>query len=283
MGLIAINRYNAGERAGLRSEFDHAAPFPHLVLDDMLRLDPEVLTEFPSPAWSGWVRYEDDYQPGKLIASDLTTIPEPFAGVLVELGSAPFLGFLETVTGIAGLMPDPYLVGGGLHSSGPGGVLQPHTDFHLYERLHLYRRLNVLLYLNPDWRAEYGGCLELYDAKSNEKVKEVVPEFGTLVVFGTDDRSVHGFATPIVEQHRRNSIAVYYYTSTETPGFSGDYTTYWRRHRAVRGLGRVRFFLYRVLLRTSRLFSLAAHLVDPNHGRRWLRAGIERRRRARDN
>ncbi len=282
LSLIAIDRFDANARADLRREFDRAAPFPHLVLEDMLRLEPAAMDAFPAPAWDGWVRYEDDYQPGKLCATDLGTIPEPFASVLGELAAAPFLSFLETVTGIPALIPDPYLVGGGLHSSGPGGVLQPHTDFHVYERLHLYRRINALLYLNPDWDAARGGCLELYDAKSEQLVTQVVPTFGTLVIFGTDDRSVHGFTAPIIDGYRRNSIATYYYTSAEAQSFSGDYTTYWRRHRAVKGFGRVRFGFYRLLLRTSRGFSLAAHLMDPNHGRRWLRGGLERRRRARN-
>lgn len=279
MGLLAIDRYDAEARAALRDEFDHAQPFPHLVLADVLRVDPADLMKFPEPSWDGWLRYEDDYQPAKLMASDLASIPEPFARVIEEMASASVLRFLESVTGITALVPDPYLVGGGLHSSGPGGVLQPHTDFHVYERLHLYRRLNVLVYLNPDWRPEYGGCLELYDARRDVKVKEVLPEFGTMVVFATDDRSVHGFTAPIAPGHRRNSIATYYYTAREAEQFSGDYTTHWRRHRPVKGVKRVRFLAYRGLLRTSRGFSLVAHLIDPNHGGRWLRAGRERRAR----
>jgi 2-oxoglutarate-Fe(II)-dependent oxygenase superfamily protein len=278
--LLDLRRFDAGDRVKLRREFDRAEPFPHLVLSEMLTVGPEILSTFPDTEWGGWLRFEDEYQPEKLYATDLAVVPEPFRRILIEMNSRSFLVFLEEVTGIKALVPDPYFEGGGLHSSGPGGVLRPHTDFHIYPRLRLYRQLNALLYLNPGWRREFGGLLEFYDDKSNRKVKEVVPDFGTMVVFRTDDQSVHGFSEPVRDGHRRNSIATYYYTSEEAAGFSGDYTTYWRTHTPSRGFGRVRFGLYRALLGLSRGFSLAAHMVNPHHGLRWLRTGLGARRRA---
>jgi 2OG-Fe(II) oxygenase superfamily len=278
--LLALDRFDAAARSDLRREFERAEPFPHLVLHDVLTVGPEILSSFPDEEWAGWLGFEDEYQPGKLTATDLPVVPEPFRRILIELNSRSFLVFLEEVTGIKALIPDPYFEGGGLHSSGPGGVLRPHTDFHIYPRLRLYRQLNALLYLNPGWQREYGALLELYDDKSNRKVKEVVPDFGTLVVFRTDDRSVHGFSEPVRDGHRRNSIATYYYTSEESSGFSGDYTTYWRTHTPSKGLGRLRFALFRALLGVSRGFSLAAHLINPSHGARWLRTGLGARRRA---
>lgn len=278
--LLDVGRFDGARRNELRREFERGEPFPHLVLDDVLTVGPEILSSFPDAEWHGWLKYEDEYQPEKLFATDLPVIPEPFRQLLIEMNSRAFLVFLEDVTGVKGLVPDPYFEGGGLHSSGPGGLLRPHTDFHIYPRLRLYRHLNALLYLNPGWQREFGALLELYDDKTNRKVKEVVPEFGTLVVFRTDDRSVHGFSEPVRNGHRRNSIATYYYTSEEAADFSGDYTTYWRSHTQSRGLGRIRFGLYRALLGLSRGFSLAAHLVNPHHGMRWLRTGLGARRRA---
>lgn len=278
--LIDIQRFDASARVELRRQFDRAEPFPHLVLRDVLNAGPEILASFPDEEWPGWLRFEDEYQPGKLFATDLAVVPEPFRRILIELNSRSFLVFLEEVTGVKALIPDPYFEGGGLHSSAPGGVLRPHTDFHIYPRLRLYRHLNALLYLNPGWSPEFGGLFEMYDDKTNRTVKEVVPEFGTLVVFRTDDRSVHGFSKPVREGHRRNSVATYYYTSEEASDFSGDYTTYWRTHTASKGLRRARFAAYRGLLGLSRAVSLAAHLVNPHHGMRWLRTGLGARRAA---
>jgi len=275
---IRLDRYDPAAVDRMAAEFRAATPFPHLVLDDLLDAGPELATLFPPPDWSGWLPYKNAYQPEKLCCSDLAVIPEPLAAVLRQCNDRPFLHFLESVTGIERLIPDPYLEGGGLHSSGPGGVLTAHTDFHIYERLRLFRRVNVIMYLNPEWKPEYGGCLELFDSATDRVVKEVVPSFGTTVIFRTDDRSVHGFSKPIAAGHRRNSLALYYYTSEEAEVFSGDHTTHWRQHAKTTGVDRARFATYRGLLKVSRGFSMAAHLVNPNQGRAWLRSAIETRR-----
>ena len=46
------------------------------------------------------------------------------------------------------LIPDPYFLGGGIHSSKKGGFLNIHTDFNWHHKLQLHRRVNVLIYLS---------------------------------------------------------------------------------------------------------------------------------------
>jgi hypothetical protein len=103
----------------------------------------------------------DTYQFRKFTCSNIEVIPDPFRQLIRDLRDPSFPRLLELLTGIPKPIPDPYLKGGGLHMSGPGGVLAPHTDFHLHEPLALYRRINVLVYLNGDWEESYGGCLQL--------------------------------------------------------------------------------------------------------------------------
>ena len=249
----------------LAAEFRAAKPFPHLVIDGLLQLDPAEMASFPGSGWERWHNLGDRYQLQKQACDDISVIPEPFAGLIRELSQPRFLKSLERISGIEKLIPDPYLTGGGLHASGSGGILSPHTDFHHYRGLDLYRRLNVLVYLNEGWREEDGGCLSLYDG--DNPVATVVPEYGRTVIFQTDDASVHGFPVPVVEGKRRRSIALYYYTSGEATKFSGDETTYWREHGEQNGAVRKsRMALYKGLLNLSRFVSLAAHLVNPNQG-----------------
>jgi Rps23 Pro-64 3,4-dihydroxylase Tpa1-like proline 4-hydroxylase len=249
----------------LALSFHTAKPFSHLVIRNFLRRAPEELIgHYPSPEWPRWNRFDDAYQPNKMFYNDIDGIPPTFAALIHDLSSPGFLRFLEKVTGIDALLPDPYLEGGGLHCSGPGGVLSPHTDFHLYRRLRLYRRINVLLYLNPTWKEEWGGCLELYPKGSSIPAVTIVPEWGTFVIFKTDDDSVHGFSKPIVTDRWRRSIALYYYTTVEAPKFSGDTTTHWRTHGNLSGVARVRINLYDALIFCSRCFSHLAHLVNPH-------------------
>lgn len=247
-----------------------AKPFAHIVLDGMLRPGPKSLLEsFPNPDWSHWQSLGDTYQLNKRSCNDIAHIPHSFAQIIAEMSSPTYLRALEKITGIGKLLPDPYLAGGGLHMSGPGGVLAPHTDFHVYGTLELYRRVNVILYLNEDWQESFGGCLEL---GLGEDKQVIVPSFGRCVIFTTDDKSVHGFPKAIIDGKWRKSIALYYYTSREAPTFSGDTATHWREHGEQPGLRRkLRLSLFKLLMRTSRIFSILAYLSNPNQGMEWWR------------
>jgi len=258
-------RWDDGAVEALRREFEQARPFPHLVLEDFLEAPPEgILEAFPGRDWPAWHRFQDPYQAEKMTCRDVERIPAPLDAMIRELNSPAFLQFLERVTGIGKLLPDPYLEGAGLHCSGPGGVLAPHTDFHDYLRLDLFRRINVLVYLNPGWRREDGGCLELYEKGRDEPERIVNPAWGSCVIFRTDDQSVHGFTRPIAEGRWRKSIALYYYTSRETSGFSGDETTHWQQHGKQQGASRLRLRAYQTFLSASRVFSRMAHALNPN-------------------
>jgi Rps23 Pro-64 3,4-dihydroxylase Tpa1-like proline 4-hydroxylase len=257
--------YSQGRVEQLASEFRQAEPFPHLVIEDFLKLAPdEAAGVYPTPEWPHWNRRNDFYQSGKMYCRDTDVIPPLLSSMFYELSSPPFLRFLESVTGIDGLIPDPYYEGGGLHCSGPGGVLMPHTDFHYYGRLKLYRRLNLLLYLNPGWEEDFGGCLELWGKGVNQPAKLIVPDWGTCVIFRTDDHSVHGFSAPVKPGRWRCSVALYYYSSQDAARFSGDAYTYWRQHGTQSGLNRLRIRCCHLLTRAARKLSHIAHQANPN-------------------
>lgn len=249
----------------LASEFKQAKPFPHLVLANFLNLTPDEMADiYPTPEWPHWNKRGDFYQSGKMYFRDTDIMPPLISLMFNELSSPPFLMFLESVTGVGGLIPDPYYEGGGLHCSGPGGRLIPHTDSHFYDRLKLYRRINLLLYLNPEWEESFGGCLELWEKGARNPAKLIVPNWGTCVIFLTDDDSVHGFSTPIKQGHWRCSIALYYYNSQETARFSGDAFTYWQRHGQQSGVNRLRIRWYQLLTRAAHKLSYMAHQANPN-------------------
>ena len=207
----------------LAEEFREASPFPHLVIDDFFpeervhavaeeiraaKIDPE------SPNY-GFV--------GKRRNSDLSTFPSRTREIVEELNSREFLSWLEKVTGIDGLYPDPDLHGGGLHQMPPGGYLGLHTDFNWSETLQMHRRLNLLLYLNEDWNEDWGGALELWtedqiEAADGSAAARFMPFFNRVIVFATTDFSYHGHPHKLAcpPDRTRNSIALYYY-SKERP------------------------------------------------------------------
>lgn len=266
MRWTRFDDYGDADRRALAAQFATAAPFPHVVLDDVLAPPPsDVVPLFPGPDWPEWTGFKDRYQAGKLFCQDPDLLPEQFVALIQELSSARFLSFLEEVTGIPRLLPDPHLEGGGLHCTGPGGQLTPHTDFHVYRRLALYRQVNLLLYFNDDWEPGNGGELELWAKGADAPTVRVGPVYGRCVIFRTDDRSVHGFST-VGPGFWRRSLALYYYTALESPRFSGDTTTYWQEHGRHAGVGKVRLALYHGLLFVSRGFAFAAHRANPSIG-----------------
>jgi hypothetical protein len=198
-----------------REAYASAQPYPHTVMDDFL---PEavldaVLAEFPDPKQADWFAF-DSATERKLATKDDTAMGPATRQVLAQLNSAAFIDFLERLTGIEGLVPDPHFVGGGLHQIEPGGHLKVHADFNRHPRTGLERRLNVLVYLNRDWKDEYGGAFELWNEDMSACAEKVMPYFNRCVVFSTTSTSYHGHPEPLAcpEGVTRKSMALYYYS-----------------------------------------------------------------------
>jgi Rps23 Pro-64 3,4-dihydroxylase Tpa1-like proline 4-hydroxylase len=137
------------------------------------------------------------------------------------LNSAAFLQFLQILTGIKEpLIGDPYLAGGGMHEIKKGGFLKVHADFNKHPELKLDRRINVLVYLNKDWKEEYGGYFELWDKSMSNCEKKIAPIFNKMVIFSTTDYSYHGHPDPLTcpEDRSRKSLALYYYSNGRPVG-----------------------------------------------------------------
>ena len=215
--------------------FQEARPFRHLIFNDLVAQDqlPSLIGAFPNTDWDGWHNVSHEHQYLKQACSDSSVIPEPLRTLIYELNSGPFLDWLSLVTSIPQILPDPHLFGGGLHVTGPGGTLTPHTDFHVVQGLPLFRRLNLLLYLNPEWSEQNGGMLELWSKDRDLIEKTILPTPGTCVLFQTDNDSMHGFTTPVAGRNRQ-SVAMYYYTAVDAEVFSGDGATYWRPQSMAR-------------------------------------------------
>lgn len=199
--------------------FAAADPFPHVVLPNFLSPDlvRRILEAFPATDAPYWYTKNTPDTKKQDTTPDYWAelrMPEGIREAMVQFNSAQFLIFLRTLTGIDGLMPDPWLYGGGIHQILPGGLLKVHADFNIHEYTGLRRRLNVLLYLNEDWQDEWGGHLELWDRQMTRCVRRVAPDAGTCVIFETASDSYHGHPDPLTcpDGVTRKSIALYYYT-----------------------------------------------------------------------
>ena len=162
-----------------RRQYGEADPYPNIVIDDFLpnAVLERVLSEIPRPGEISWIESNDAR--GKKLASKVETqLGAATRALLYQLNSSVFIDFLETLTGIRGLIPDPHLWGGGVHQIVRGGFLKVHSDFNRHPRLKLDRRLNLLLYLNPGWQEEWGGHLELWDRDMTQCRKKFCRSLG---------------------------------------------------------------------------------------------------------
>ena len=197
--------------------YDGQSPFPHAVFDGVFEDDllEEVITEF-SQTDKGWRDFRTKYEHKSQQCMD-ENLGHITRQLIHTLNSSLFLTFLTQLTGIRGLIPDPYLAGGGLHKISRGGKLGIHVDFNKHKSMNVFRRINVIIYLNKNWKNKYGGQLELWDQNKTQMVKEISPIFNRMVVFNTSSDSFHGHPKPLQcpASVNRMSLALYYYTAYE--------------------------------------------------------------------
>jgi 2OG-Fe(II) oxygenase superfamily len=196
-----------------------AAPFPHIVLDDVLR--PEVFDkavgEFPGirdEFWQGYLHVNET----KYSNTQPDTWGPTLHDIAQEFCGERFIGFLQRLTGIEDLLPDWTMDGGGLHQTLNGGHLNIHADFTTHHtRENLARRVNILLYLNEEWRDEWGGKLELWDKDMTAYQDRVTPAGNRMLIFTTTFDSFHGHPDPLTcpDDVARRSMALYYFTEEE--------------------------------------------------------------------
>lgn len=222
------------------ARYRSATPFPHIVIDDFL--DAPVLAaamaEFPAPEQvADWRRADTNDAQGriaqirKLGYSNELAFGQTLRGLVHVFNSGPFLRYLEGLTGIDGLLPDPHMTGGGLHQYLPGAELRVHADFNKLPGYDLDRRLNLLLYLNPRWDDAWGGGLELWDRGMHACVQRISPIANRCVVFSTTRDSYHGMPDPLAcpDGITRRSLALYYYSNGRPEAERGPaHSTLWQ-------------------------------------------------------
>ncbi len=219
--------------ARLAREYAANQPFPHLVVDDFLPpavLD-EILQEWPDFASTDWTTY-DNSRELKHVCSQLGLLGPTTQAVLQAFNSSAFVRFLQVLTGIVPLLVDPHFQAAGVFDVQPGGFLDLHTDFtecpHSFDESEwvsgfwdhyaggtgLARRVNVLLYLNRDWKEENGGALEFWSSSPFERATSILPVFNRLAIFSTLPDAVHGHPQPVSlpAGQSRKCLSTYYYT-----------------------------------------------------------------------
>ena len=209
----------------LAAQFQRREPFRHVVIDDFFEpgFAQSLLQSFPGFD-AQFALNEMGVVGGKAVREHVRTLPEPYPQLDAWLQTPDFLGSVSTITGIPDLLYDADYIGGGTHENVDGQGLDMHIDFNYHPGNRSHRRLNLIVYLNPEWEAAWGGCIELAEDPwnpHNRNKTAVLPLFNRAVIFETTEWSWHGFSRiglPDAKRHlSRKSIALYFYTQERPP------------------------------------------------------------------
>ena len=213
------------------TDYQSKTPYHYICIDEFL--PPEVLIRVREEALAmGDMAPEHSSANEKLKTSYNPDRMPPYSkAVFHALNSRPFIQFLENMSGIKGLIPDPYFAGGGIHRTNSTGFLGIHADFNHHSIMNLERRLNLLIYLNPDWKEEYGGSFEVWSNDMKTKIAGFAPVMNRMCCFSTGDDTMHGNPEPVNHPNGdpRLSIALYYYTATWQDGRVAQSTVFKQR------------------------------------------------------
>ena len=227
-----------------KQNYSKASPYPHIVIKDFFdeQFLNEILESFPDLSKTISSEHWKNKNEVKFGNNNYSSFPDKIKLFFDFLNSNQFLDFLQKLTSIKEkLVHDPELSGGGLHEIKKGGVLKIHTDFNRHPNLDLDRRINVLVYLNKNWKDSYGGHLELWDQNMSQCMKKILPSFNTMVIFSTTDFSNHGHPDPLncPSEISRRSLALYYFSSgrpqNEIINKDKKNRTYFKNREGIKG------------------------------------------------
>lgn len=210
-------------------DYHSQTPFPHAAMDGLFPLDVLdaanlEIPDDPQLSQKGCVKGADQCFTGvngraqmfKNAVEDESKFGPATLALFRFLKAPMFTGFLENITGIQGLIPDPEYRGSGIHQTMHQGLLGIHADFNRYVKYGLHRRVNTFIFLNPDWKPEYGGHLELWSRDLKTCGAKISPDYNRFAMFTCTDFSYHGQPHPLSgpPNRSRRSLALYYYTKS---------------------------------------------------------------------
>lgn len=194
----------------MRQEFSAAGRVGSAHIDNLLPPDiaRSIYERFPS---TDRLRLNRSIKELKHVAAQMDAHDPLLEEAVFAFQDPRIVSLIGQITGLRELEPDPELYAGGISVMTKGGYLRPHLDNSHDGGQARYRALNLLYYVTPDWRAEYGGCLQLWDHGPLTAPRSIPALFNRLVLMVTNKTSWHS-VNEIVHDGRRCCVSNYYFS-----------------------------------------------------------------------
>ena len=201
----------------LSDKYINAEPFEHIIIPNFLNSEyaEEIYNKFPND-YTNWHKYCNPIEL-KYACDDINNLDKPLKNMFYLLSSEFMLEKISKISNIKNLIYDEYLHGAGLHCHPRGGRLNMHLDYEKHPITGKQRRINIILYMNKEWKEEWNGHTELWDKDMKECKIKSIPVFNSAIIFKTNDISWHGVPEIIKcpEGSYRKSLAYYYVSELE--------------------------------------------------------------------
>ena len=186
----------------------------HFVVDNLLPMEicEKIYNSFPKDG-NGFFNRES-FREKKRTSADLSSYDQILSDITYAFQDQRVVELVSNLIGLKHIEPDPKLYAGGLSMMFPGDFLNPHIDNSHDGERERYRRLNLLYYVSPNWKLDYGGNFELWNAERTTP-KTLIALTNRLVVMETNKTSWHSVSQ--VKMDRPRCCVSNYYFSKVSP------------------------------------------------------------------
>ena len=216
--MTTIDRRAIGERIAerLRAELakarsDYAGDGVRaFTIDDLLPNEwaQKIYEAFPA---QGRMQFKNSIKERKLVSAQMDEHLPILEEAVYAFQEPAVVAAIAEITGMKAIEPDVDLYAGGISTMLKGGYLKPHLDNSHDAEQDRYRVLNLLYYVTPGWKPEFGGSFEVWDEGPEGAPRTFPALFNRLVVMATNQTSWHS-VNEIVADGRRCCVSNYYFS-----------------------------------------------------------------------
>lgn len=202
-----------------RNEFLQEGRINSCIIDDLLpqEIATKIYNAFPSPEE---MKTYKSLRENKRIAAQMDLYDPLLEEIVFAFQDPRIVKIVEEITSLEEMLPDSNLYAGGISLMATGNFLNPHLDNSHDNDKENYRVLNLLYYVTPEWKEEFGGNLELWDNGMNFKQRTIHSKFNRLVLMITNKTSIHS-VSKVVTDGKRCCVSNYYFS--KKPAESHEY------------------------------------------------------------